>query len=342
MLIKGACISPEERSEWTHKPYFVLPSSKNDMNTKIGVISGFLGAGKTTLIRKLLRETLSSEKVVLIENEFGEIGIDGTILKQAGIQVREINSGCICCTLAGDFHSALKDVMRKYRPDRILIEPSGVGKLSDILSVCRKIALRESGRVTMSVTIVDARKYSMYSKNFAEFFFDQIDNAGTILLSRTQNIGTEALSKTVRDIRQRNEKAAVITTPWDLLSGDQLLATAEQENRMLLSKEEFEQAEEEHHHHHDADQVFQVWSLETPRIFSRDELREMLKNLPNYGEVLRAKGILPVGDKAWAQFDYVPEEINLEEAQPDFTGRICVIGKDLNRAGLAELFQVDA
>lgn len=312
------------------------------MDTQIGIISGFLGAGKTTLIRKLLEETLSDEKVVLIENEFGEIGIDGTVLKQSGVQVREINSGCICCTLAGDFHAALKDVIRKYRPDRILIEPSGVGKLSDILPVCRKTALREHGRLSLCITVVDAQKYRMYAKNFSEFFFDQIDHAGTILLSRTQNFDPEELSGIVKVIKDRNEKAAVVTTPWDRLSGSEILSVAEGGVKELISRENFESAEEEHQHHrHDADEAFQVWSRETPRIFDRDKLCETLKKLPQCGEVLRAKGILPVRDGAWIQFDYVPEESGFREVRPEFTGRLCVIGKGLDRPGLAALFQVE-
>ncbi|QAT50527.1 GTP-binding protein [Caproiciproducens sp. NJN-50] len=312
------------------------------MDTQIGIISGFLGAGKTTLIRKLLKEALSDEKIVLIENEFGEIGIDGTILKQSGIRVREINSGCICCTLAGDFHAALKDVVRKYRPERILIEPSGVGKLSDILPVCRKTALREQGRIDLCVTVVDAQKYRMYAKNFSEFFLDQIDHAETILFSRTQNADPEELSDIAREIKGRNERAAVITTPWDQLSGAEILSVAEKGAKALISREDFESAEEEHHHHHhDADEAFQVWSRETPKVFDRDRLREAMKKLPQCGEVLRAKGILPVRDGRWVQFDYVPEESGFQEAKPEFTGRLCVIGKGLDRRGLAALFQVD-
>ena len=310
------------------------------MASKIGIISGFLGAGKTTLIRKLLEESLSGEKVVLIENEFGEIGIDGTILKQTGIQVREINSGCICCTLAGDFSSSLKDVIRKYHPDRVLIEPSGVGRLSDILPVCRRTALREQGQISLCITVVDVQKYEVYRKNFAEFYLDQIEHAQTVLLSRTQKSAADQLANVVRDIREHNPKASVITTPWEQISGTEILSLAEKGRKPLINREEFEHSEEEHHHSHHADEIFEVWGKETPRIYSVEELNECLRKLPECGTVLRAKGILPVQDGIWMQFDYVPEEVQQVEIKPDFTGRLCVIGKGLNKAGLDKLFQV--
>lgn len=304
------------------------------MNTKIGVISGFLGAGKTTLIRKLLKDSPLNEKVVIIENEFGEVGIDGKILKQAGIQVREINSGCICCTLAGDFSDALKEVLRKYKPDRILIEPSGVGKLSDILPVCRRAALREGGEVGFCITVVNALKYKMYAKNFSEFFFDQIENANTIFLSRTQNIESIQLRDVVKSIREHNPKAAVLTTPWEQISADRMMQIAEKSIPLLIKEEELP----EHHHH--AHGAFQVWSVETPNLFSCDLLESALKSLPQYGTILRAKGLVALKGGGWRQFDYVSGESRVQEAGPDFTGRICVIGGNLDKPGLASLFQV--
>lgn len=303
------------------------------MDTKIGIISGFLGAGKTTLIQKMLKEAIPNEKVVLIENEFGEISIDGRILKQTGIQVREINSGCICCTLAGDFSDALKEVIHKYKPDRILIEPSGVGKLSDILPICRKIALRERGEVSFCITVVNALKYKMYAKNFSEFFFDQIENANTILLSRTQKIKSNQLQDVVKSIREHNPKAAILTTPWEQISADRIMQIAEKGVPILIKKDELS----EHHH---ADEAFQVWSVETPNLFSCDLLESALESLPKYGNVLRAKGLVALKEGGWRQFDYVPDERNVRETEPDFTGRICVIGENLDKPGLAALFQV--
>lgn len=308
------------------------------MGTKIGVISGFLGAGKTTLIKKFLDETLKNEATVLIENEFGEIGIDGRILKQTGVRVREINSGCICCTLAGDFRSTLKDVLRKHKPDRVLIEPSGVGELSEILPVCRKAALREGGEVSFCITVVDAMKYRMYSKNFSEFFYNQIENAGTVLLSRTQKASDQQLADAVKNIREHNPKAPVVTTPLEQIKADELLSIAEKGAPSLISQEELEDGE--HHHHHDAHDSFEVWSVETTRLFEPEKLDAALRALPQHGEVLRAKGILPIKNGAWCRFDYVPDEISQSETEPDFTGRLCVIGKGLDKAGLAGLFQV--
>ncbi len=317
------------------------------MQTKIDIVSGFLGAGKTTLIKKLLAESLTGQKVVLIENEFGEIGIDGGILKQSGIQIREINSGCICCTLVGDFNAALKDVLRQYQPERILIEPSGVGKLSDVIKACAKIALKTEVELNLCVTVADATKYRMYSRNFGEFFNNQIDNADTVILSRTQKLDSDKLAAVVKDIHDRNPDAAVITTPWESLSGDTILAAAKASpllNRADLTEHEEENNHEhEHHdhgHHHRADEAFDVWSVQTPKQFQKDEITAILEKLPQYGTVLRAKGIVALTDGGWLQFDYVPEEIGSREIAPDFTGRLCVIGSELNKAGLSALFGV--
>ena len=304
------------------------------MGTIIGVISGFLGAGKTTLLQKLIKETMQNEKVIIIENEFGKIGIDGKILKQTGIQVREINSGCICCTLTGEFNDALKEVIRKYQPERILIEPSGVGKLSDILPVCHSIALKEESEVSFCITVVNALKYKMYAKNFSEFFFDQIENASSIFLSRTQKIEASQLQDVVKSIRERNPKATVLTTPWEQISADRMMQIAENGIPPLMKEEGLS----EHHHH--ADETFQVWSVETPSLFSCKLLESALESLSQCGNILRAKGLVALKEGGWRQFDYVPGEMNLQKTEPDFTGRICVIGENLDKPGLAALFQV--
>ena len=224
--------------------------------TKIDIVSGFLGAGKTTLIKKLLNEALKDSKVVLIENEFGEIGIDGGFLKDAGIEIKEMNSGCICCSLVGDFGTSLKEVMKTYQPERILIEPSGVGKLSDVMKAVQDVIDEHEVVLNSAVAVVDASKCKMYIKNFGEFFINQIEHAGTIILSRTGNISEDKLKKAVELIREHNTKATIITTPWDALDGKDILATIEgaADLEAELMAELKEQREHEHHHHdHDGE-----------------------------------------------------------------------------------------
>ena len=224
--------------------------------TKIDIISGFLGAGKTTLIKKLIKEALSGQKLVLIENEFGEIGIDGGFLKEAGIEITEMNSGCICCTLVGDFGTALRDVITKYEPDRIIIEPSGVGKLSDVIKAVADVKKDfDTVELNSFIAVVDAGKTTMYMKNFGEFFNDQIENANTIVLSRTGKTSESKLEKAVAAIKEHNDKAVIITTDWDSLTGEQILETMEKAagevKDLLFTNEELESCE--HHHHHDHD-----------------------------------------------------------------------------------------
>lgn len=317
--------------------------------TKIDIISGFLGAGKTTLIKKLLKETLGQEKIVLIENEFGEIGIDGGFLKEAGIQVTEMNSGCICCSLVGDFGTALKEVVSKYAPDRIIIEPSGVGKLSDVIKAVQKEA--ENCRLSLNsfVTVADAKKCKMYMKNFGEFYNNQVEYAGTIILSRTEQMQEEKLQKAVELIREHNKKAAVITTPWEELDGEKILSVMEEGNQ--LSRELFDEEEicpecghhHEHgeHHHHHADEVFTSWGIETLKKFEEESLEKILKQLSekdSFGTILRAKGIVESGDKSWIHFDLVPGEYEIRRGDADYTGRICVIGAKLDTEKIQELF----
>ena len=396
--------------------------------TKIDIISGFLGAGKTTLIKKLLKEAFQDEQVVLIENEFGEIGIDGGFLKEAGIEIREMNSGCICCSLVGDFGASLKEVIDKYHPDRILIEPSGVGKLSDVIRAVQDVQ-EETGLVLNSyTTVVDAKKCKMYMRNFGEFFNNQVEYAGAIIMSRTDIVDEEKAMQSMELLRSLNKKAAIITTPIENLDGKKLLEVME--NPVSLEQEMMEEEvcpecghvhehhhdhecgcghdheehehhhdhecgcghdheehehhhdhecgcghdheehehhhdhecgyghdheEHEHHHnhecgcgnhhhdhhHHHADEVFTSWGRETVKKYSRENLEKILATLSEsgeYGVILRAKGMLPAEDGTWIYFDMVPEETEIREGAPEYTGRLCVIGYKLNEEKLAEIF----
>lgn len=338
--------------------------------TKIDIISGFLGAGKTTLIKKLIEDVLHEEKIVLIENEFGEIGIDGGFLKDAGIEIREMNSGCICCSLVGDFATALSKVLEEYHPDRIVIEPSGVGKLSDVIKAVQGIDSHDI-KLNSFTTVADAQKCKMYMKNFGEFFNNQVEYAGTIILSRTQNLSEEKLEAVVHELKHHNEDANIITTPWDQLDGKEILAVMEKKN--TLEKELLEEtdicpecghhhAHGEHHHHHEhgescccghdhhhehhhhhADDVFTSWGMETPKKYTKEELDTILQALSKegeYGIILRAKGMLPDTQGNWMYFDLVPEEYEIREGTPTYTGRFCVIGSKLKEEALKELFHL--
>ena len=339
--------------------------------TKIDIISGFLGAGKTTLIKKLLKDAFQGEQVVLIENELGEIGIDGGFLKEAGIQIREMNSGCICCSLVGDFGASLKEVISKYHPDRILIEPSGVGKISDVIKAVQGVE-EETGLVLNSyTTVVDAKKCKMYMRNFGEFFNNQVEYAGAIIMSRTDIVDEAKAQASLELLREINSKAAIITTPIEKLEGKKLLEVMEHPVSLadeLMEEEEVcpecgcghDHAHEEHehhhhdhdhecgcghdhhdHHHHHADEVFTSWGRETLKKYTKENLEKMLEALSasdEYGIILRAKGMLPAEDGTWIYFDMVPEETEIREGAPEYTGRLCVIGSKLNEDKLAELF----
>jgi len=320
--------------------------------TKIDIISGFLGAGKTTLIKKLLKEALGQEKVVLIENEFGEIGIDGGFLKEAGIQVTEMNSGCICCSLVGDFGTALREVVSQYAPDRIIIEPSGVGKLSDVIKAVQKETENCSLTLNSFVTVADAKKCKMYMKNFGEFYNNQVEYSGTVILSRTAQMPEEKLGQAVELIREHNQKAAVITTPWEELDGEKILAVMEEGNQLemeLLEEEEICPECGHHHshgeeHHHHADEVFTSWGAETPKKYEKEAMEQILKDLSRtdcYGTILRAKGIVEGPDHTWLHFDLVPGEYEVREGEADYTGRICVIGSDLDTEKIQALFGLE-
>ena len=318
--------------------------------TKIDIFSGFLGAGKTTLIKKLIQEVYAGQKIVLIENEFGEIGIDGGFLQEAGIQITEMNSGCICCSLVGDFGKALQKVMEEYHPDRILIEPSGVGKLSDVAQAVER-AETDDMEIGCMVAVADATKCKIYMKNFGEFYNNQIENAGTIILSRTSHMKENKLQAAVAMLREKNPTAVIVTTPWDQLTGAQLMEAMEQKDSLQAALEALEahgedecddpECECHHHHHHHADDVFSSWGKETPKKFSKEALEDMLHKLDSgdYGHILRAKGIVN-GEDGWLEFDYVPEEHEVRAGHPDYTGRLCVIGAELKEDGLAELFGV--
>lgn len=358
---------------------------------KIDIISGFLGAGKTTLIKKLVAEAYRGEKVVLIENEFGEIGVDGGFLKDAGIEITEMNSGCICCSLVGDFSKALKEVESKFAPDRIVIEPSGVGKLSDVIRAVQNAELAHA-QLNAFCTVVDAKKCKTYLKNFGEFFLDQVEHAGCILLSHTSDREkTEQAAALLRE----HTKALIVTTDWDKLTGKDLLAAMEGADTLGAELEKLAHEHEEHcchdhdhehgehchhdhdhdheehcchdhehehgehchhdheheheghcchdhdheHHHHHADEVFQSWGRETAKVFTKEEISSALAALANgeYGEILRAKGIVNGGNE-WIYFDYVPGEPDLRTGAPAVTGRLCVIGCHLNEEKLGQLF----
>ncbi len=386
--------------------------------TKIDIISGFLGAGKTTLIKKMIEEVFQGQKIVLIENEFGEVGIDGGFLKDAGIEITEMNSGCICCSLVGDFDKNLKEVLEKFQPDRIMIEPSGVGKLSDVMKSVIDLEKERDVKLNALVTVVNAAKALKQMKAFGEFFNNQIEFATTIVLSRTQNVSQDKLELCVKQIQALNDKAAVITTPWDDIRGDAILKVMEQSDSMEMellaeARHEKEAAEhalhhdhedhahhddghshedhahhhdghchEEHncenhahhhdhedhahhhedhghedhahhhdehghgehaHHHHHADEIFTSWGKETPHKYEKAVIEQALKKLSetdDYGTVLRAKGMVEATDGTWIYFDMVPGEYELREGQPEYTGRLCVIGCDLAQERLLELFEL--
>ena len=341
---------------------------------KVDVISGFLGAGKTTLIKKLFESSLKDEHVVLIENEFGEIGIDGSFLKDAGIDIKEINSGCICCSLVGDFAASIKEVIARFNPSRIIIEPSGVGKLSDIVNAIENV----DADLTLNIlaTVVDGTKAKIYMKNFGEFFNNQVETANTIIVSKTDKMQEDKILTVVDQLKEKNEHALIITTAINLLDSNKLLETLEKS--VSLRQELYEQMMEEHHHHehhhdeeecccghhhhdedgdedecccghhhdhehhHHADEVFVSWGKETPLSFTYEQLEKFLNELANneeVGMVLRSKGILKASDNdSWYYFDYVAGDYDIRLGEPDVTGRICVIGSKLDTKKIEQLF----
>lgn len=333
--------------------------------TKIDIISGFLGAGKTTLIKKLLKDGYQHEQVVLIENEFGEIGIDGGFLKEAGIEIREMDSGCICCSLVGDFYTSLKEVIEKYSPQRIIIEPSGVGKLSDVIAAVKKVTDDEI-ILNSYTTVIDVTKCKSYLKNFGEFYKNQLEHAGAIVMSRTDKVSAEKAEKTLELIRTVNNSAPVITTPIEQLSGIQILTVMEGVKSLEEEMKETHHHHHEHecgcghhheheehecgcghhndhgHHHHHADEVFQSYGKETVRKYSEEDVQAIIDALADeetYGTVLRAKGILVSKDGSdFIHFDMVPGELEIRRGPADYTGRFCVIGAGLVESAIEQLF----
>ena len=384
---------------------------------KVNIISGFLGAGKTTLIKKLLGGKVREEKIILLENEYGEVGVDGSFMKDAGITVTEMNSGCICCTLVGDFQKAVDELIEKYHPDRLIIEPSGVGKLSDILAAVERTSERHEMTIAGCATVVDAGKCRMYMKNFGEFFLDQIKTANTIIFSRTQLLTPERVEKSRALVEEQHPGCRIITTPWDDLTADAMLEVIESGKPIELHLDDDDDDDDdhdhehhhhhdhdhdehcschdhdhehhhhdddddddhdhdhhhdhdhdghdhehhhehgegctcgchdhdhdhEHHHHHHADEVFVSVGVETARRYEQDEVKAMLDQLSDeeeYGQVLRAKGILQNAAGEWFQFDYVPGESQFRPGTADYTGRLCVIGAHIEEAALRTLFKV--
>ena len=342
--------------------------------TKIDIISGFLGAGKTTFIKKMIDEVYTGEKLVLIENEFGEVGIDGGFLKDSGIEISEMNSGCICCSLVGDFAKNLQEVLDKFSPDRILIEPSGVGKLSDVMASVIDLEKTHDVKVNALVTVVNALKASKQMKAFGEFFNNQIEYATTVVLSRSQKATPEQLEFCVKQIQKLNPKAAIITTPWDEIQGSQILKVIEGQDNLemkTLAEAAHEAHEHENHHdhehhhdhdhhhehgegctcgchdhdheHHHADDVFTSWGKETPHVFERATIEHALKafaETEDYGTVIRSKGMVQSTDGTWIYFDLVDGEYELRTGEPDYTGRLVVIGTGIDEHQLEELFGI--
>ncbi|WP_414151143.1 CobW family GTP-binding protein [Acetobacterium carbinolicum] len=307
--------------------------------TKIDIISGFLGAGKTTLIKKLLEEAFIEEKVVLIENEFGEVGIDGALFKDYKIQITEMNSGCICCSIAGDFGAALKEILALDTADRIIIEPSGVGKLSDVINGCQNALKGAAAQLNMCVTVVDATKYKVYVKNFTEFYTNQLANAKAIILSRSQKVNEDTIEMIIKDLRRINPHAQIISTDWQELDGSKIKEIGELTDNVEALHSLINPTKHTHASHHHTDEVFSVWGRETAKTFERNKIESVLKQLKHLeGTILRAKGIIKVEKNQWLQFDYVPDETFIKDIKPDYIGRICVIGEQINDVQITELF----
>ena len=327
--------------------------------TKVDIFSGFLGAGKTTLIKKLIAEAYEEKDIVLIENEFGEIGVDTGFLRETGIQINEMTAGCICCTLVGDFAKSLNEVIEKYNPSRILIEPSGVGKLSDVIIAVQDI---HNDKIELGgfTTVVDAKRYKQYLRNFGEFYKNQVENASSIILSHQAGLSEEALDECRKTLEEMNPNANIVTTDWNEISGKKILEVMESDKTLNAEIEKLRAEAHEHHHHdddddegelcpcgcghrhhgHSADEVFDEIGTTTANKFGRDELEDILDSLDECGEILRAKGIVENVDGGWLEFDYVPGEGEVRPTEAEATGMIVVIGTSLKKDKINELFRL--
>jgi G3E family GTPase len=317
------------------------------LKTKVDIFSGFLGAGKTTLIKKLISEGLYREKVVIIENEFGEVPIDGALLKETKLQVKEISAGCICCSIAGDFKKAVNEVIESYSPERIIIEPSGVGKLSEIISVIEAVDMRSKLELDMVITVVDVIRFNMYVNNFGEFYKNQIINAKTIVLSRTQGFGEDKLLNIQGEINRINSKVNIVTTPWEKLSGKKIVELSKKklsvnEEVNLIKRPGFGAAMRASKDIGNKE-IFETYGLETPKKFNLNSLKNNVGNINEknmYGNILSAKGIVQIDSGEWIQFDFVPGEFQARKTSPDYSGRLCIIGTELNKENLKKLFSL--
>lgn len=333
--------------------------------TKVDIFSGFLGAGKTTLIKKLIAEAYEEKDIVLIENEFGEIGVDTGFLRETGVQINEMTAGCICCTLVGDFGKALNEVIEKYNPSRILIEPSGVGKLSDVIIAVQEL---HNDKIELGgfTTVVDAKRYKQYLRNFGEFYKNQVENASSIILSHQAGLSEEKLDECRKTLEEMNPNANIVTTDWNQIDGKKILEIMESEKTLNAEIEKLrEEAHEELEHHHDhdhehddeegelcpcgcghrhhghsADEVFEEIGTTTANKFSRDELEDILDTLDECGEILRAKGIVENTEGGWLEFDYVPGEGEVRGTDAEATGMVVVIGTKLNKEKINSLFRL--
>ncbi|UZQ51902.1 CobW family GTP-binding protein [Clostridium kluyveri] len=317
------------------------------MKIKIDIFSGFLGAGKTKLIKKLINENFYTEKVIVVENEFGEVSIDDKFLQKCDVKVKEINAGCICCSILNDFNNVLQEIISSQEAKRIIIEPSGVGKLSEIVKIVKKLESNNEVLLNMIITVVDVTMYEDFIDFFSEFYKDQIIYANTIVLSRTQNVDYKKLQSVVSKIRELNKRANIITTPWDDLTGDSIVKVGEKDGekdlfrKVNIIKRPKVETKFKTIRKNSAPNIFSSWGIETPKLFSVETLKYIFSNFKNeqlYGKVLRAKGIVQTDRNHWVEFDFVPNEFEIRDTEPDYTGQVCVIGVNLNKENLVSLF----
>ena len=320
------------------------------MKTRVDIFSGFLGAGKTTLIKKLIFEKAYAENVAIIENEFGKVPIDGSFLRETNVKVKEINAGCICCTITGDFKRAIKEVCNKYKPSSIIIEPSGVGKLSEILKIINSDDLKKIVNLNLVITLIDVTKFNAYIMNFGDFYKDQIKSTRCIVLTRTENQSSEKIQSVIEQIKKFNGKCSIVTTPIQQLKGDKIVKAAREDFkgellnqavRIKRTKLNIIGTRVSNKKQNGVDDIFDSYGMETSLVYNKNKLINNLNKLGNEkltGKVLRAKGIFQVENEKWIEFDYVPNELNIRETTSDFIGRVCVIGCKINKDYIDKLF----